>query len=209
MTPEELLRYRTAIFARTAKAKELLNGFLPAPSESESDDKMADAVFEALFLRQFVEYERDLESLFLHYLTGGASLGGEVAPTYLSVADEELARSIVQRGWRFLSWSNPEAIRDTAKTYLKEGWPINEMMIAKGQDLADCRRIRNRICHNSGEAQTEFDVVQRNLFRTERNFSISPGQVLRVRSARLKKFHIEHYLDAIKDTLIAILDPPS
>lgn len=209
MTPRELLSYQEAILKRIANAKELVSDFLPAPSETESDDVIADSFFEALFLRQFVQFESDLEKLFIHYLTGGASLGGRVAPTHLNVTDEETARRIVRGGWKFLSWSKPETIRNTAQTYIDKGWPINEMMNAKSKDLADCERIRNCICHISDSARAQFDVVQRNLLHTERTFPISPGQLLRIRSTRLRKFHIEHYVEIMHETLKGILDPPA
>ena len=36
--------------------------------------------------------ENDLEKLFLHYATGGLSLDGKAANSYLKLADETVAR---------------------------------------------------------------------------------------------------------------------
>ncbi len=171
-------------------------------------DHQADAYAEAIFLRAFAAYENDLETLFLHYVTGGASLQGVSAKTYLRVTEATLARKLTRAGYRFLSWAKPQEIRNTADNYIENGWPISAMMSAKSHDLADCERIRNRIAHNSLEAKGQFDVVQRNMLRTERLFPITPGQFLRIRNGRLKKLHIGHYLNAMNDTLAAVLDPP-
>jgi ABC-type cobalamin transport system ATPase subunit len=115
---------------------------------------------------------------------------------------------VTKAGYKFLSWAKPQETRATADNYIENGWPISDMINAKSQELSDCERIRNRIAHNSLEAVMNFNAVQRNLLRTERLFPISPGQFLRIRNARLKKLHIGHYLDVMRDTLAAILDPP-
>lgn len=183
---------------------------LPVASDSvESADHQSDAYAEAIFLRAFTAYENDLEKLFLHYVTGGLSLDGKAANTYLKLKDETAARRLTKAGYKFLSWSKPQDIRTTAENYIENGWPISGMMSAKSQDLSDCERVRNRIAHNSLEALINFNVVQRNLLQTERLFSITPGQFLRIRNTRLKKLHIGHYLDVMNETLGAILTPPA
>ena len=208
MAPAELTNFYDEISTRHTSTMEQILELDPAPEDSESVDNRADAYAEALFLRSFAIYESDVEKLFLHYVTGGTSLGGEPANTYLRVTDVTLARRLTRAGWRFLSWSKPQEIRTTADTYIKEVWPISDIMSAKSQELSDCERIRNRIAHRSIESLHQFNVVQRNLLRTERLFPISPGQLLRIRSARLRKLHLGHYLDVMTDTLIGIIDPP-
>jgi len=208
MTPAQLTDFYDKISARHTSTMEQILELDPAPANSETDDTRADAYAEALFLRSFATYESDVEQLFLHYVTGGTSLGGEPANTYLRVTDITLARKLTRAGWRFLSWSKPQEIRTTADTYIEEGWPISNIMSAKSQELADCERIRNRIAHRSIESLQQFNVVQRNLLRTERLFPISPGQLLRIRSARLRKLYLGHYLDVMTDTLVSIIDPP-
>jgi hypothetical protein len=208
MTAAEIIEFRDTILARHAASMVRVQELAPAPEDVESVDHQADAYAEALFLRAFTAYENDVERLFLHYVTGGASLQGRIANSYLRPNDEMLARKITKAGYKFLSWAKPQEIRTTAENYIENGWPISEMMNAKSQDLSDCERVRNRIAHNSLEALVNFNVVQRNLLRTERLFPISPGQFLRIRNVRLRKLHIAHYLDVMNDTLGAILDPP-
>ena len=208
MTPSALEDYSRVIADRHAATMALVDEMEPASSEAESSDEMADAYAEGLFFRVFTSYENDIERLFLHYVTGGASLGGVQATSYLNVEDEELARKLIRAGWRFLSWAKPQSIRETAENYIQDGWPICVSMNAKSQELSDCERIRNRIAHKSAESRNEFNVVQRNLFRTERLFSLTPGQLLRIRSSRFKKLHIGHYFDVMTDTIGAIMDPP-
>jgi hypothetical protein len=180
-----------------------------ASAEVESVDQPADVAAEGLFLRAFTEYESNLERLFFHYVTGGASIQGQSAETYLSVIDEQIARKLVKAGWRFLSWAKPDALRDTASVYMKDGWPIVDILSTKTQEISDCERIRNRIAHNSVEAAIHFNSVQRNLFTTERLFQISPGQLLRVRHKKHKGLNLTYFAEIMNEIIEAIIDPPA
>ena len=208
MKPSELIDYRNAIVARHDATMKFVGEIDAAPSNAESSNHQADAYAEALFLRAFTAYENDIEKLFLHYVTGGASLKGLKAKSYIRVTDETLARKLTRAGWKFLSWSKPQHIRATAENYIENGWPVSDMMNAKSQELSDCERVRNRIAHNSHESRSALNLVQRNLLGTERLFPITPGQLLRIRSSRLKKLHIGHFLDVMNNTIYAIIDPP-
>jgi hypothetical protein len=134
-----------------------------ASEDQESNDYVSDAHAEFIFLRAFAAYENGLEKLFLHYVTGGTTLQGIAANTYLKITDEQHARKLTRAGFRFLSWAKPEDTRTTAQNYLEKGWPISDMMNTKSQDLTDCQRVRNRIAHDSFEAIGDFKTVQRNM----------------------------------------------
>tara|TARA_R110002049_G_scaffold229354_4_gene401441 strand:- start:702 stop:1331 length:630 start_codon:yes stop_codon:yes gene_type:complete len=208
MTPQKLIECSKSIADRHAFLVRIIDELDPASPDIESDDFKSDAFAEGIFLRAFTAYENDIEKLFLHYVTGGATLKGAIARTYLSIQDEGHARRLTKAGFRFLNWSRPNDIKNTAENYIENGWPIVDMMAAKAQDLADCERVRNRIAHSSDEAIQKFNTVQRNLLSTERLFTITPGQFLRIRNLRLKKLHIRHYVDVMNEMLIAIQDPP-
>ena len=208
MTLSELIEYRNTIAVRRGASMRLVEQMNAAPLDKESSDQQADALAEGLFLRAFTAYENSIEKLFLHYVTGGASLGGAMANTYLSVTDETLARTVTLAGRKFFSWGKRESIQATARNYMENGWPISDMMNERSEALTDCQRIRNRIAHSSLHSRSEFDLVQRHLLRTERIFSITPGQLLRIRSAKSRGLHLEHYLDVMYDTLDTIIDPP-
>lgn len=208
MIPDDLVALRDAIAARHAAAMMIVDELNAAPDDTESWDHAEDAYAEALFLRAFTAYENDVERLFLHYVTGGLTLQGTAANTYLRLTDEVAARKLTKAGYKFLSWAKPENIRTTAGTYIENGWPLADMMNAKSQDLGDCEKVRNRIAHNSLEARSDFSAVQRNTLQTERLFHLTPGQFLRIRNTRLRKLHIAHYFDVMNDTLTAIIDPP-
>ncbi len=207
MKRRELRAFSKEIDDRHSGLMELVADLDAAPPDKQSSDYRADALAEALFLRAFTSYAADIEILFLHYATGGTSLSGVSAKSYLRVRDESLARKLTRAGWRFLSWAKPQEIRDTAKTYIEDGWPISGVMSSRSQALTDCERVRNRIAHDSLEARQQFNVVQRNLLRTERLFPISPGQLLRIRDTKVKKLYIAHYLDTMTETLNAIIEP--
>ena len=209
MTPADLEAYRDATVARFSSTQEIVDELAAAPPDRESADRRADALAEGIFVREFSAYENDLESLFLHYVTGGCSLNGLRANSYLNIGDEERARKLTRAGAKFLSWANPERIRGTASLYIKNGWPICDIMNAESQHLGDCERIRNRIAHKSTESLVQFNIVQRNVLGTERLFSITPGQLLRIRSIKFRRLHMGHYLDVMNGTLQAIIEPPS
>lgn len=208
MTPAALREFLKVVRDRHARTMSRVEEIAPAASETESTDQDADAYAEGLFFRVFTNYENDIETLFLHYVTGGASLGGTEANSYLNVGSEELAKKIIRGGWRFLSWSRPKAIRDTAETYMEDGWPICVAMNAKSQELSDCERIRNRIAHKSTESLSAFNVVQRNVLGTERLFAITPGQLLRIRNKRFRNLHMGRYFEVMTATVQAIVEPP-
>ena len=178
-----------------------------ASAVRESSNVVADALAEALFMRAFTAYERDVEKLFFHYVTGGTSAKGLTANSYLRTEDEVLARKITRAGWRFLSWSGPQQTRETASNYIENGWPISDAMYASSQTLADCERVRNHIAHKSEESRTQFNAVQRNLFGTERLFHITPGQLLRVRKGGDEELYIGVFMGAMMKTLRSIIDP--
>lgn len=63
------------------------------------------AYAESYSYEPFTAYENDLEKLFLHYVTGGTTLQGVMANTYLKVTDEQLAPKLTRAGFKFLSWA--------------------------------------------------------------------------------------------------------
>lgn len=138
MTPDDLIACNASIAAKFDSLQEKLDQLAPASADAESVDHDADALAEALFLRTFISYEFELERLFFHYVTGGASISGRCANTHLRLTDEAAARKLVKAGWRFLSWAKPDAIRQTAITYIESGWPLSDMLAAHAQDLSDC-----------------------------------------------------------------------
>ena len=208
MTNADLEACREATVERYSRTKEVVDDLDPAPSSAESSDRTADALAEGIFLREFSAYESILERLFLHYVTGGLSLDGRKASTYLSTSDLSIARNITRGGSGFLSWSNPKRIRDTAKLYIENGWPICDSMYGASYDLRDCERIRHRIAHKSHESLSAFNDVQRNLLGTERVFPLTPGQLLRMRRRRLKKLHIGYYIEVMNRAVSMIIEPP-
>ncbi|MDH3028643.1 hypothetical protein [Methylobacterium fujisawaense] len=207
MTPAALTQFGQSAAERHAAILNFVDSIDVASDTIESTDHQSDAFAEAIFLRAFTHYESSVETLFLHYVTGGVSLSGGRANTYLSIQDEGHARRLTKAGNRFLSWAKPTEIRTTAQNYIENGWPLVDMMAAKEQALADCERVRNRIAHNSFEAAQQFSIVQRNMLGTERLFDLSPGQFLRIRSVRHRKTHLKHYIETLYETLEALLDP--
>lgn len=153
MNPAELNDFAAEAAARHAMVIDMVDELDVASSDVASDDLRSDGFAEAIFLRAFTAYETAVEAMFLHYVTGGASRGGEVGTSYLNVQDAQHARRLTKAGYKFLSWAKPSDIKTTASTYMRNGWPLVDMMAAKEQILSDSERIRNRIAHNSVEAK--------------------------------------------------------
>lgn len=209
MTPDDLKSLISAVEDRRHSLAQNLAGIQFASPDAPSADTSADTMMEALFLRTFTSYEADLEKLFLHYVTGGSSVSGRIATSYLAINCETHARRMIVNGFKFLSWAKPSAVRDTAANYLDRGWPIIDMLATQSQNINDCEKIRNRIAHRSIEANSDFLAVQRNLFQTERAFEMSPGHLLRARYRGRKKHTIQYYSELLSETLLAITDPPA
>lgn len=207
MTPAELERYRDEIAARHVTFIERAERLDFASSEVESTDHDSDALAESLFLRYFAAYEVCLEHLFLHYVSGGTSVAGAAPTSYLNVPDADKARKVIRAGNRFLSWAKAATVRETSTTYLQEGWPFNPILSAQAQELADCEKIRNRIAHHSMEALQDFAGVQRNLLQTERLFTLTAGQLLRIRHRQKRQPHIIAFAHVMHDTLMGVIDP--
>src|SRR5690606_38483732 len=150
--PDELLEFGSLAQQRYDRYLAVVETFDPAPDDTPSANDQQDAYAEAIFIRAFTAYENDLEKLFLHYVTGGVSRKGVQAATFLNIKDEQHARKITKAGFKFLSWAKPSQTRETASTYISDGWPISDMLSAKSHELTDCEKIRNRIAHNSLEA---------------------------------------------------------
>jgi hypothetical protein len=208
MSPNDFITFRAETAARQTLFVQQIAGIPTASAEVESTDHSSDGLAEAIFLRAFIAYESSLDALFFHYVTGGVSAQGRAATSYLQPGNELVARRMVKAGFRFLSWAKPEIIRETSKTYIENGWPLADMMSANSQELADCERVRNKIAHNSVEALAEFNIVQRNLYGTERLFSMSPGQLLRTRRRSSPGLQLERYIKVMRETVEAIIDPP-
>ena len=208
MTADELAALHVIVGAQRDQLSERLQEFTAAPIDAPSDDEPADVALEALFLRTFTHYEEMLEQLFFHYVTGGVSISGTFANTFLAIADETHARRLVRAGYNFLSWSKPADVKTMASNYLDRGWPLVDMLGMQTDTLNDCTKIRNRIAHRSAEARNGFSAVQRNLFQTERLFDMSPGQLLRCRYRGRRKLVLQHYNESLASTLQAIADPP-
>lgn len=96
MNSQEFAEFSKEIAGRHDETQELIEEVDPAPTDDESTDIEADIFAEAIFLRSFAAFETDLERLFLHYVTGGASLSGATATSYLAISDENQARTLTR-----------------------------------------------------------------------------------------------------------------
>ena len=133
MIAAELLAFCQAVTDRHASVSTIVAGFDPAAVDTLSTEDQQDAYAEAIFIRAFTAYENDLETLFLHYVTGGQTKQGAQAQSYLNVTDASQARKLTKAGFKFLSWAKPSETRTTTQTYMRDGWPIGAHPVLTGQ----------------------------------------------------------------------------
>lgn len=158
-----------------------INGHRYADADRDEADFAADALFEGIFLRGFTTFETAVETSFLHYAAGGASVNGYVATSRLTNCSEADARRIIKGDGKYVDWSSASIIRDRASRYFVDGEPFFTEFSGRSDVLSQVEKVRNRIAHDSTEAVTAFRDVERIRFLTERPFVMRPGQLLRAR----------------------------
>ena len=102
MTQAALVQFQSHVDSCYDRAKEVLGHLPPASSTTQSVDYETDARTEGIFFREFTRYERSSERLFLHYASGGTSIGCSRANSYLNTLSESHVRKLTRAGWRIL-----------------------------------------------------------------------------------------------------------
>lgn len=206
-TQEDIQSIESDFLDKYQGYRQIMSG-LPVASKDVLDiDTNANIVAEGTFIRYFTLWERNLEAAFIYYCQGGVSLSGIQPVCRLMNCDDAIIRKILTAGQKYLDWSVPGNVRDRAKLFFEDGRPFFDPIAGKAQVLSDALKIRNVIAHDSLEAWNSYKEVQRNNFQTERNFAMSPGQMLRTRRAGSSKGLGEVYFDAIAEVFASILRP--
>lgn len=203
MSPEDFQIFSLAFAQRSKSLRESAETLRLASSEEASLDIAEDVRAEGTFLRHFLEYEAAIEVVFLHYVTGGLAIGGWAPKSIIATSNTDAVKRLIKGGAQFLSWAKPSSVRDYAERCFEDGKPFVDIFLSRASTLSDCEKIRNRIAHPSIEAQIGFAEVQRNLFRTERPFQMTPGQALRVRAGR-GSTHLVRLASVMEDVVLGL-----
>jgi hypothetical protein len=154
---------------------------------------------EAVFFTGYRGYENFLRDIFLLYCMERKPKSGQVVISYLQPRDFQHAEMLIQSSMPFLDWSNPNAVIVRAELYLAQGFPI-KLPISTNQDLlADYKRIRNHIAHNSKESLDEYKkTIRKHLGTIPLNIP-SPGEFLLHSERRMPhKYKLLTFFDLMK-----------
>lgn len=117
-----------------------------------------EAVYEGLYIRALTAFEGFIEDLFFDVMLGRLSYPArrDVLPR-IQVRTERVLYSILKPGRSHLDWLPYSQTRDRAKTYLRGGRPFTEVDTSRDLTIYKWTVVRNRIAHDSREAQAKFE----------------------------------------------------
>jgi hypothetical protein len=148
------------------------------PGRTSKDSSRAVFFAEALFFRMFREYERFISRLFLCYCCEWPTPSGKLVTSLIKVQDPNEAHLLVKSGNRFVDWAKPEEIRERSKVFLRNGFPIADIIDPFNSDISSMYRIRNHIAHDSKESRDGFQKVLDQFLTTPPVGSVSAGEFL-------------------------------
>jgi hypothetical protein len=117
-------------------------------------------VRELAFLRCVLAWEVFLEDSFVVYLTGGTGLSGKKAKARIIARTGPQARSVLLGGQDYLTWTSADAVKKRAQVWFSDSEPYLTALAAMATHR-EIRIVRNRIAHNSGEAQKKFSELRK------------------------------------------------
>lgn len=144
-------------------------------------------VRELAFLRCVLAWEVFLEDSFVVYLTGGVGLSKKGSKAHVTAKTATQARGVLLGGNPFLSWAG-NAAKERAKIWFKDGEPY--VAAFQAFPSKEVRVIRNRIAHDSGTAQEEFEKLRNKLVKkpNERKGMGAGGLLSRATKAHPSRF---------------------
>lgn len=117
-----------------------------------------DAVYEGIYIRALTVFESFIEDLFFDIMLGRVTYPSrrDVVPR-ISVRNEAILYGIVKPGRAHLDWLPYGSTRERARLYLRGGRPFCEVDGGADQTIYKWTVVRNRIAHDSREAQAKFE----------------------------------------------------
>lgn len=135
-------------------------------------------VRELAFLRCVLAWEVFLEDSFVVYLTGGRGLSGKKAKARVTAKTGPQAQSVLSGGQDYLTWSSGDVVKTRARVWFSDGEPYLQAFTALTTNK-EIRIVRNRIAHNSGEAEGKFSKLRaQKVANTAARHGMGPGRFL-------------------------------
>jgi hypothetical protein len=193
--------------AKHQEYRQILNSTPLALSDAPDTNTSASIIAEGTFIRYFTLWENSIERSFIYFCEGGVTLNGVQPVCRLANCSATEIRKILTNGLRYLDWSSQKTIRERANLFFENGSPFYGPVVGKSAVLSDIEKLRNMIAHASIESANGYKEVQRNNFKTERNFEMAPGHLLRVLARQTKKNWGEFYFDEFEAAFAAVMRP--
>ncbi|MBU0766486.1 hypothetical protein KKF55_01720 [Patescibacteria group bacterium] len=98
----------------------------------------------------------------------------------------------------FIDWNSTEALIKRAKTYLKNGFPIKDVLELNLASLRDLRKVRNHIAHMSPASTADFNQVLKNHYGTVPINTPLTGEYLLMRKTSKSDYYLLEYLNLME-----------
>lgn len=143
------------VIAELARSDALREHFATTTVENP---ELKHAAYEAAVLKAVRELDGFVEAAFLAYLCGEPALDGSQKACHVHAKDQTHARGLLgARGDReYLSWESVPGTVAVADIFLSSEHPLRIAMSSHSDALANIRRVRNRVAHDSLTAQTQY-----------------------------------------------------
>lgn len=153
---------------------------------------------EGAFFTAFRAYEHFIRNIFLLYCSGRQSNNHRKVTSLLNSCSLEQSESILQSSMPFIDWNSTEALIKRAKTYLKNGFPIKDVLELNLASLRDLRKVRNHIAHMSPASTADFNQVLKNHYGTVPINTPLTGEYLLMRKTSKSDYYLLEYLNLME-----------
>lgn len=160
---------------------------------------------EGVFLSAFRAYEQFVRNAFLLLCRGAQLKGRKRVHSCVLPKSTAHAEEILRSSMHFLDWSSPDELVSRAEIYLRDGYPIKDFVTANMKPLRDLKKLRNRIAHSSGEAQSAYEKVVLEHYSTRPLRMPMPGEFLLLSRRGAGTYHLVYYLDIIESLALFLL----
>lgn len=171
------------------------------------DERIRDFVIESAFLKLFIAWETFLEGCFLLFLLGQQPRTGVPVTSLARPNGLEHARGMLIGTQRYVDWANPDIVVRLADLYLRDGFPVSNVIGSIKATLLDMKTVRNASAHLSSTTRRAMDVLtQRELATT---FPVSPVSrfLLHPHPAKANAPVIETYLQELDAATKLVVEP--
>jgi hypothetical protein len=166
---------------------------------SVSDSSMRSLIYESILIRAARSHENFIESVFISYLLGETTAGGDIVGRYATPSDRAHARKLLSvSSARFIDWSEAETVRTRSAAFFEPDSPLYTAASAKSSELAWIKKVRNQAAHDSIESRLSYKSVVGHVLVVSPTLLPSAGEFLQsipasgqIRNREILAFFIE------------------